>query len=431
MTAKPRTIHEWKSAIVAVCDRLLPEASAMSRRLFDLKEVSGKETQSMALLTDRLRAAGANVDIGIASIPTAFRATFGSATPRLALLAEYDALPELGHACGHHLSGVASAYAAIALVELGVLSHPPTPPLLKGRGETKNIFSPSHREGEREGVGHGSLIVIGTPMEESGGGKILMTERGVFAGLDGVLMTHTSDETRAAYRTVAAQSFRIVLEAEQKDYHWRSRNITDVLVDALLVLRAVENRAGVGTQIMWAIPEGGVQSNVVPSRVVVDCSLWSYDEAVLLRTLERIRSGVARVVMGTKVRVDVDVYEPLYLPLEPSEPLVAAFERNLKFLGIPYEPRQGRLYDATDIGNVSHIVPTLHADIVVDTSRTHTPEHVAACSGPAGEQYLRRSMTTLALTAFDLLRDPNDLTRAKQQLANRNAPKELRPGRLP
>ncbi|MBI4143033.1 M20/M25/M40 family metallo-hydrolase [Candidatus Uhrbacteria bacterium] len=401
MTAKPRTIHEWKSAIVAVCDRFLPEAIAMSHRLFDLKEVSGKETQSMTVLTDRLRVAGANVDIGIADIPTAFRATFGSATPRLALLAEYDALPELGHACGHHLSGVASTFAAIALVE----AH--------GRNST------------------GSLEVIGTPMEESGGGKILMTERGVFAGLDGVLMTHTSNETRAAYRTVAAQSFRIVLEADQKDYHWRSRNITDVLVDALLVLRAVENRAGVGTQIMWAVPEGGTQSNVVPSRMVVDCSLWSYDEAVLLRTLDRIRSGVARVVSATKVRVDVDAYEPLYLPLEPSGPLVATFERNLKFLDIPYEPRQGRLYDATDIGNVSHVVPTLHADIVVDASRTHTPEHVAACSGPAGEQYLRRSMTTLALTVFDLLRDPDDLARAKRELAQRKLPKELNPGRLP
>jgi metal-dependent amidase/aminoacylase/carboxypeptidase family protein len=196
-------------------------------------------------------------------------------------------------------------------------------------------------------------------------------------------------------------------------------------------IRAVEQRAGVGTQILWVIPEGGTQNNVIPDRVVVDVSVWCYDEIVLQRTINRIHERVQRAIANTNVAAIVTPNEPLYLPLEPSEPLVAAFERNLKFLNVSFEPRHGHLFDATDIGNVSHVVPTLHADMFLIDCHDHTPEYAAAGAGPAGEHYLANAMQALALTAFDLLRDPDDLARAKRQLEERNQPKTLRPGRIP
>lgn len=417
------TIQDRKQRIIAACDRLMPEAWGIAQRIGELKELSGAEHESARLLSDRLRAAGATVELGVGRLPTAFRAKFSRTDqgpardvrgPRIALLAEYDALPDLGHACGHHLSGVASAFAAIALAESGVVASP--------------SHSPSHREGEKQG---GTIEVIGTPMEEKGGGKIHMVDAGVFHGVDVALMTHTSNETRAAYRTMASQAFRIVLTADPKEWHWRSRNITDVLLDVLTVLRIVENRSGVGTQILWAIPEGGSQNNVVPSRMVVDIGIWSYDAATLKRTIARIRERCMRVGERTKVGIAFDMYEPMYFPFEPNEVIVATFERNLKTLDVPFEPRQGRLNDSIDTGNVSQVIPTLHADIVVDDSRTHTPEHAIACSGPAGERYLRTAMAALALTAFDLLHDPEDIARAQRELAARIQPKELKPGRLP
>lgn len=410
------TIQNHKQRLVAAVDRLMPEAWAFARQLFDLKELSGKEHESARLLTERLRAAGATVEMGIGGLPTAFRATCGSGSPRVALLAEYDALPDLGHACGHHLSGVASVFAAIALAECGIIASPSRSP------------SPTIGEGEKYG---GILEVIGTPMEESLGGKIRMINAGVFRDVDVALMTHTSNETRAAYRTVASQAFRITLTAAQKDYHWRKQNITDVLVDVLLVLWTVEDRAGVGTQIMWAIPEGGTQNNVVPPRIVVDCSVWSYEKRALDRTIERIRFGCEHTAKATDVTVAFDMYEPCYLPFDPNDSLVGLFERNLKFLGTPFEPRQGRLFDSIDTGNVNQILPTLHADIFLDASRTHTPEHAAAGATAAGEQYLRTSATALALTALDLLRDPKDVERAKRAFGRRGQPRELQPDRLP
>ena len=413
------TIQERKRQIVTAVDRLMPEAWALARRIFDLKEVSGEERESARLLTDRLVAAGASVERGIAGLPTAFCASFGSGTPRIALLAEYDALPDLGHACGHHLSGTASVFAAAALAESGIF------PNMAG------IASPRPPVGARNDSRGGTLDVIGTPMEEAGGGKILMLERGVFSGVDAVLMTHTSNETRAAYRTAAAQGFRITLTGGSSAHEWRSRNIMDVLLDMLNGIRVVENRAGVGTQILWVIPEGGEQNNVLPKRVVVDLGIWSFDDATLQRTVERIRSRVQSAVAGTTTAAAMEPNESLYLPLEPSEPLVAAFERSLMALGMSFEPRRGHLFDATDVGNVSHVVPTLHADVFLAGLKDHTPEYAVAGNGPAGERYLRTATAALALTTFDLLRDPDDIARAKKQLAEREQPKELKPGRLP
>ncbi|MFH1098439.1 MAG: hypothetical protein V1723_00710, partial [Candidatus Uhrbacteria bacterium] len=367
----------------------------------------------------------AKIERGIAGLPTAFRATFGSGVPRVALFAEYDALPNIGHACGHNVSGTASVFAAIALVESGLLATPSRSPSCPSRA--RDLVS--LEEGEK--VAMGTLEVIGTPMEEVSGGKIAMLDAGAFNGIDVVLMAHTSNETRISYRTVASQAFRIILTADPKEWHWRSRNIMDVLLDVLMVLRTTENRAGVGTSIMSAIPEGGTQNNVVPARVAVDVGIWCYDEDVLARVIERIQGGVRQEVANTKVAVAFDMYERKYLPLEPNETLVAAFERNLKVLDIPFEPRQGRLYDSVDIGNVSHVIPTLHADIFLHASRTHTPEHATAAGGPEGEAFLRTAMKGLALTTFDLLRDPDDIVRAKRELAERKQPKELKPGRLP
>lgn len=416
MTAKLQTIQQKKEHLVATCDRLMPEAKQAARRIFDLKELSGKEIQSAELHIERLAAAGAKIERGIAGIPTAFRATFGSGSPpRIALFTEYDALPGMGHACGHNVSGTASTFAAIAFIESGLFATPSR--------------SPSNEEGEKVVVG--TLEVIGTPMEEVSGGKIAMLDAGAFNGLDVVLMAHTSNETRISYRTVASQAFRVILTADPKEWHWRSRNIMDVLLDVLSVLRAVENRAGVGTQIMWAIPEGGAQNNVVPARVTVDVGIWCYDEDVLVRVVDRILCDAQKEATSTKVSATFDMYERRYLPFEPNEPLVSVFERNLKFLGVPFEQRQGRLYDSVDIGNVSHVIPTLHADVFLHNSRTHTPEHAMAAGGSEGEAFLRTAMKGLALTVFDLFRDPDDIARAKRELAERKQPKELKPGRLP
>jgi len=132
-----------KQAIHTATVALLPTAAETAQQIFAWHELSGEEHKSAGFLAKKLQAAGATVELGTAGLPTAFKATFGNGAPRVALLAEYDALPEMGHACGHNLSGTASTYAALTLVKSDVLKNTP-----------------------------GSLIVLGCPMEETGGGKI-------------------------------------------------------------------------------------------------------------------------------------------------------------------------------------------------------------------------------------------------------------------
>ncbi len=385
------SLLEPKQTIMATAQKFLPEAADAAQQIYDWHELSGQEHRSAALLCAKLKSAGAIVETGVAGMATAFCATFGAGKPIIALLAEYDALPEMGHACGHNLSGAASTYAAIALEKSGALKNIP-----------------------------GSLVVLGCPEEEAGGGKIKLLNAGIFKPVDAALMTHTGSETRAGYRTVASQGFIITLYQNNapKMYHRRKLNLMDMLTEVLVTLRIVKNSSGVGTSILWSVPVGGTKHNVTPPQLVVDVGIWSYDEKVMLRTKQRIEQRLKKIIQHTPFRVEFKLAEPPYLPFAPNETLENTFEKNLTLMVAPFEPRRGLLNDSIDTGNVSQVIPTLHADVLVDNSSTHTPEHAVACArGQASEIYLQTAMTGLALTAFDLLASPDRLKQAKAVFA--------------
>jgi len=207
-------------------------------------------------------------------------------------------------------------------------------------------------------------------------------------------------------------------------YHRRKASLMDVLTEILLTLRVVKNRSASGTSILWSVPEGGAKHNIMPERLVVDVGIWSYDEKVLQRTLQQINQRIKMIVRKTPFRVAFTLPEPAYLPFEPNEILENLFEKNLKLINAPFDPQRGLLDDSIDTGNVSQIIPTLHADVRLDNSRTHTKEHAAACAyGPASERFLATAITSLALTAFDLLNSPERLHSAKLAFARRHEPK--------
>jgi amidohydrolase len=265
-SAEPRV--KLKEALRRQAGDLAPELEALARRLHDHPELSGAEIASSRLLAERLQAAGFQVTTGQAGLPTAFVASRRAGPgPVIAYLAEYDALPEIGHGCGHNLIGAAALGAGLLLA--GVV----------------------------DSLG-GEVRVVGTPAEETLGGKVLLTEAGVFADVDAALMVHPGVEERVLVDSLACQSLEVT-------YHGRGAHAVAHpekginALDALLALFAARDglvrSSRPGLRIVGVITEGGVRPNMVPERAVGRFSLRAPRRVVLAEGVEAFRRMAAAV----------------------------------------------------------------------------------------------------------------------------------------
>ena len=367
---------EEKKRLCQKVDALEAEMTRLSLALHARPELGNEEYEAAQLLTDASRMQGFHVTQGAAGLPTAFLAKRGDSGPKIAFLAEYDALPGLGHACGHNLIASMSFGAAAAFAALTA-------------DQAQTYF-------------------IGCPAEETQGGKIALTNAGVFNGFDAVFIIHPSDETTLGGTSLASHPLCVRFHGREAHVASRSErgiNALDALVLFYQGLQGLRLRFGEQALIAGIITAGGTAPNIVPALAEMKCTVRSlssdYLEQQVLPAVRALATGIAE---GTGATVTLEHYEPLFKELIQDTDLAAYFAENLRLLGEPV--RQLPDNDAggsTDVGNVSHVAPTLHPELSIGDGLTaHTTAFTAAAGSAAAQKRALVGAKAMAMSAWDI-----------------------------
>lgn len=429
--------------ILESLDAKVADYSKIAHHIWENPELGYLEENSSKLLQQTLKDAGFTITAGVADIPTAFVAEYGSGGPVIGILAEFDALPGVsqkaipekeavveggaGHACGHHLFGTASVAAGI---------------------EVKNWL-------EATGTA-GTVRVYGTPAEEGGGGKIYIARAGLLDDVDAVLHWHPgSMNSAAAASSLANKSakFRFYGEASHAAASpERGRSALDGVESMNYMVNMLREHVPQETRIHYVITRGGEAPNVVPAFAEVFYYVRNPDVANVKTIFEKIVNAAKGAAMGTNTEMDYEVIHGLY-NLLPNETLSRIMHKNLVKIGgveysseerdfaqkitesypnvkvnlesaaqiLPFAVIEKGTGGSTDVGDVSWLVPTagLSTATWVPGTSAHTWQAVAAGGMSIGEKGMMVAAKTLTLTAIDIFKDPSVTKIAKEELLRR------------
>jgi amidohydrolase len=383
---KARVVEEVESQRDSLLD--------ISHRVHDNPETGFQEEKATGLLCDYLQKQGFRVERPFCELATAFRATTGEQRPRIAFLAEYDALSGLGHACGHNLIAASAAGAAVAV----------------GRVVSET---------------GGSVAAIGTPAEEVYGGKAIMAGRGAFDGLDAAMLVHPGSRNLALTAALACATVNV--EYFGKEAHAASRpeagvNALDALIIAYNAIAALRQHIRDSARVHGIITDGGQMPNVVPNHAAGVFLARAEDEAYLKDLKSRVIACFEAGATATGARLEYRWDEVEYAPLRANASMADAFRRNLTALGRPVkEPPTPRALGSTDVGNVSVLLPTIHPSIRVSPREVniHTAAFARLARSKEGDKALLDAAKAMAMTAVDILVDAGLRQRMWEEFRNR------------
>ncbi len=434
--AAPLASQDWRRPLLDGIDARADHYGQLSRAIWEAAEVGYKETRSSALLRDELKAAGFRVEEGVAGMPTAFVATWGSGRPVIGLLGEFDALPGLsqdsvpeprprvaggaGHGCGHNLFGVASLAAALAVrAQLDARKLP------------------------------GTIRFYGTPAEEGGNGKVYMVRAGLFDDADVVLHWHPSDRNAAARIStlaVISAKFRFKgIAAHAASAPERGRSALDAVMIMTHAVDLLREHIPQESRLHYVITRGGVAPNVVPDHTEVYLYARHPTIAVLDGIWERVvkAAEAGALATGTTMEMQLIGSTPELLP---NEAMTGLIDRNLREVGgVQYTADERRFAEAlqktfvpgaaraldeastvrppdepmsigsTDAADVSWVVPSgwFFAATYVPGTPGHSWQATACTGGSIGRKGMMVAAKTLALSAMDLLTDPARVAAAR------------------
>lgn len=353
----------------------------LSHDLHSHPETSYAEERSAAAVAAMLE--GFEVSTGVCGMPTAFSARAGSGPLVVAICAEYDALPDVGHACGHNVIAAAAVGAGLALAEVA------------------------------DDIGL-TVLVLGTPAEEGGGGKILMLERGAFDGVHAAMMVHPWPADRLAGKCLAVSHFDVTFtgrEAHASAAPWEGVNALDAMTVSQVAIGLLRQQLRPGDQVHGVVLGGGSAANVIPARVAgrFMCRATTLDD--LQRLDPRVRACFDAGAHATGAEVEVDEICPVYSHMESDAPLLAAYRANAEALG-----RRFTLDDegaalptfSTDMANISLAIPTIHPLIGIDAGGAVNHQHAfaAACASPSADTAVHDGAVAMAWTAIDAATRP-------------------------
>lgn len=370
-------IGQEKKTLLDAVDAMDAELRDLALKIHRNPEVSFQEHHAMKWLTEPLEKAGFTIEKGIANLETSFRATWEGVPggPTIALLAEYDALAGLGHGCGHNIIGTSAVGAALALKK--------ATPNLKGK-----------------------IVVLGTPAEELGGGKILMVEDGVFDHVDVAMMCHPHKSTMVLRGGLAC------VDAKFKYYGKATHaaaspekgiSALDAVINTFVAVNSLRQFFKDDVRIHGIITKGGEATNVVPAYCEAEFLL----RAETVEQLELVREKVytaarySAEAVGAKIEIEEGL---IYAERNNNKALALIFKDNLELLGeeVCEPPKKGGI-GSSDIGNVGQVTATIHPYIkITDSANTHTPEFVEAACSEEGLTGLNKAAKALAMTAFDV-----------------------------
>jgi amidohydrolase len=368
----------------------------LSHRIHGKPELGFEEESACAWCAEQLADAGFSVETGICDLPTAFAATAGSGPFVLAICAEYDALPGIGHACGHNVIASAAIGAGRALA-----------PIADDLGIT--------------------IKVLGTPAEEGGGGKILMMERGGFDGLNAAMMVHPAPGELDRMPCLAVEHFDVVYrgkEAHASAFPERGVNAADALTVAQVAIGLLRQHADFGDQVHGIVTLGGAAPNIVPAHTEAKY----YVRARTLKALEewspRVRRCFEAGAMATGSSVEIVPRGPTYSEFHTDEAMTVLYQANAEALGRVFPPPGDRtMSGSTDMANVSLSIPSIHPMLGLDSfpAVNHQPEFTAAAGSPIADRAMIDGATAMAWTVIDLAGSPQERKRLTEKAYRHDA----------
>lgn len=369
---------------------LRKEVWEVARQIGERPELGYKEYFASDCLSSFLRKHGFIVDRGIAGMETAFLARFKGIHPgpKIAYLAEYDALPVIGHGCGHNLIGAASAGAAVIL--------------------SKSLEMP------------GEVLVVGAPAEETSGAKVTLVEKGIFKDVDVAMMFHPGSQNVPVISSLA-------LDALEFTFHGRSAhavaasaygiNALDAMINFFIGINALKKQISQDVKINGIITEGGTAPNIIPERAVAQF----YLRARKRKDLDGLREKVIRCAEGAASMVSANMtwrkFEFSYDEMRTNLSLAECFTRNLEEMGINRIASPQTAMGSVDMGNVSRVVPSIHPYLTLGEGAQipHTREFAQVALSSIGENLVLLAMQVLALTGWDVMSNNKLLQQIKRE----------------
>jgi amidohydrolase len=381
-----------KDAIAKALDRLGDELEQLSHRIHDNPELGYHEVKAAGWLTEFLEQQGFKVERGVAGVETAFRATLETGEgPTIAILCEYDALPQIGHACGHNVIATAGVGAGAGLAAV------------------------------RDRLPKGRVQVIGTPAEEGGGGKVKLITGGVFSDVDAAMMVHGFD--RWIGHSDLLGIVRVGFEFTGKAAHasadpWQGVNALDAAIQTYNNVAMLRQQVRPDARVHGIITHGGAAPNIIPEfaaatfyvRALNLDYMWELQKRVI-----RCAEGAAKAA-GCELRV-VEHRDTMYEPMKRNATLLDAFRANLTTFGVTESPEATDRLGSSDIGNVSRVIPAIQPMVKIAPHGTpiHSRAFEAAARSPLAREGMLVSAKTMAMTVCDLLADPSLVTRAQAE----------------
>ncbi|MGI8874107.1 MAG: M20 family metallopeptidase [Egibacteraceae bacterium] len=383
MSAHGGAPPELAHAVTAAVERLAPDLLALSHDVHAHPELGFEEHYAVERVARLLSERGHEVESGAYGVKTALRARAGGGRPRVAILAEYDALPGIGHACGHNVICAAAVGAFLAAAEvIGDLD--------------------------------GSVELIGCPAEEGGGGKEYIARAGGFDDIDAAVMLHPFGADVAEHPWLGVRTVDVTyhgLSAHAAAMPHLGRNALDAIVNAYTGLAQLRQHILPADRVHGIITDGGQKPNIVPERAAGSFFLRSADPNGITELSERalaIFEAAARST-GTELEMTWDVC-PVYLPVRNNHPLAARYATNLVPRGrkvVPEGVLPGEMTGSTDLGNVSVRVPSIHPLLAIAPPDVtiHNPEFAKWAAREGADTGTIDGAVGLALTAVDYLTD--------------------------
>ncbi len=383
-------IEKSKASAIGEVEVRRHQLSDLAMKIHSNPELGFHEEKAANWLTRYLEENGFSIERGICGLPTAFKASYGMGKPAIAILAEYDALPKLGHACGHNII-------ATGAIGAGVASKPAI-----------DQFG-------------GSILVIGTPAEELYGGKVIMANRGAFDNLDIAMIVHPGTYDVATTHALACQNLEVEFfgKAAHAAAHPESGiNALEAMIQSFTAINSLRQHIKGTARIHGIITDGGQAANIVPAHSSGTFIVRAADDAYLDELEPKVLNCFIGAATATGAQLKYKWDDLRYATMLNNLVLAQLFAHNMESLGRKVslaDPESS--FGSTDMGNVSHLVPSIHPFVAIAEKEIliHSPQFALAAASEAGIKGMLDAAKALAMTVVDLVSSPEAMTKVKEE----------------
>lgn len=382
-----------KNKVEELVNKISDELIKLSEYIYQNPELGNKEFKACKAHCNMLKSHGFKIEKGYLGMETAFRAEYEGEKPgpNIAYLAEYDALPKIGHACGHNLLGTVSTGAGIVL--------------------SKFV----------DEIG-GKVTVLGTPAEETNGAKVIMAEKGTFDDIDVALIAHPADQYYKSGTSCALEPIQFTFKgkaAHAASSPEKGINALDAVIITFNAINALREHIKPSAKIHGIIKKGGEAANIVPDLAIAQFYVRADTKQYAQELTQKVKKCAEGAAVATGAKLEIEKYEFSNADLITNEALHDIFIKNLKNVGIEDIKEPPSSTGSTDAGNVSYVCPTIQPHFGIckkgETCATHTLEFAKATITDEAYFNMCKTICALVLTGIDIISDDEILNKIKKE----------------